>query len=122
MIREAEAGEATEILSQDGVKERLLVEPTEVKNGQSLIVNDRMLLVLIEHTKDIVEAHIAEPRKHWKHLYSDIEAVIEYCQYRGYKQIFTSVRSELKTTLNLAKKHGFKVYNQIGSEVILKWA
>lgn len=121
MIRAATNAESMEIMKSKGVIERFKQEPREVRYGTPYVVNDRMLLLVIGHG-DKAEAHIAEPRKHWKFIHNDIDESMTFIRSLGYNEIYTNVTETLKTTLNLLAKHGFKPVEKIGNEVILKWA
>jgi hypothetical protein len=112
--------DAIAILNSDGVIDRLKVSPDRIEQGDLYLINDRMLLVLIGHG-DSVEAHIAQPRKYWKYIHKDIKQALIFIQSLGYNQVYTNVRSELKTTLNLLNKHGFNRIETINNEVILQW-
>jgi len=120
-IRQATEDEAFEALSSKGVLERLSVKPSKVVYGDSYMVNSRMLLILIEHTREAVEVHIAQPKKHWQNIHEDINQSLNFIQCLGYNEAFTNVREYLKTTLNLLKKHDFKQIDHENGEVILKW-
>lgn len=122
MIIPASESQALEILRGDGVRQRLLVEPKSIVNGDTYLINGRMLLILIEHNKTQIEAHIAINRENWRHVHDDINEAIRFIVNLGYSEIWTNVRQELKTTINLLKKHGFEVFDTVKSEVLLRWA
>lgn len=113
--------DAIKIIRSDGVFERLKVNPVSICSGDCYCVNNRMLLILIEYGEN-VDAHIGQPRKHWKYIHEDIQASLRFIKNLGYKNIYTNVNSRFKTTLNLVKKHGFNKIDMVGSEVLLKWA
>lgn len=121
-VRPAQGNEGLDALKSKGVAERLSVKPSPIINGLPYIVNERMLLILFPLSSRQVEAHIAEPKKHWTYIHDDIKESLIFIQSLGYNQVYTNVRSSLKTTLNLLKKHGFEHIDTIESEVILKWA
>lgn len=121
-VRTATESEAVKALNADGVVERLLAKVDHVDRGDLYIVNERMLLALMPHGDDIVEAHIAQPKKHWAYIHDDIGESLIFIQSIGYNEIYTNVRESLKTTLNLLKKHDFKQIDTINGEVILRWA
>ena len=112
---------AIDILNSEGVLNRLKVAPQKIEKGDLYLINDRMLLILLPLDQGMVEAHIAQPRKEWKHIHDDINESLIFIQGLGYNQVYTNVRSELKTTLNLLLKHGFEKIDQIENEVILRW-
>jgi hypothetical protein len=112
---------AITILNKPGIKERLNFEVKEINNGHMFLVNDRMLLVLIPHSKTEVEAHIGQPREHWPYIHNDIKDALIFIIGMGYNSVYTNVSKELKTTLNLLKKHDFKMVELDNNEVILKW-
>lgn len=120
-VRPASESESIDLLSSVGVLERLKVKPVRVENGDTYVVNERMLLVLLPYPNGIIEAHIAEPKQYWKHIHTDIDDSLIFIQSLGYNEVYTNVRETLKTTLNLLKKHDFKHIDTIDSEVILKW-
>ena len=113
--------EVAAALWSEGVLDRLSIEPSEVVEGDSYMINNRMLLILIEHSEYIVEAHLAQPKEHWKDIHRDIEQALNFIQLLGYNEVYTNVREPLKTTLNLLKKHNFKQIDHENGEVILKW-
>ncbi len=119
-VRLATKAECIDVLSRDGVIERIDCEAGEIKNGHGYLINDRMLLVLIDHWP-VAEAHIAEPKEHWRHIHTDIYDSLIFIQSLGYNSVYTNVSEKLKTTLNLLKKHNFKYQKTIDNEVILKW-
>ena len=122
MIRAATNAEAIETLKSDGVIERLLIEPKEIRNGTPYSVNERMLLVLMRHSDTIVEAHIAQAKHNWQHIHTDINEALRFIVNQlGYSEVWTNVRQELKTTQNLLIKHDFERVDQIDNEVILRW-
>lgn len=121
-VRIADKAESIAALSADGVVERLKCKPGQIINGKPFLINDRMLLVLIEHDKKTVEAHIAQPKENWNYIHVDIKESLIFIQSLGYNQVYTNVRESLKTTLNLLKKHKFEQVDTIDGEVILKWA
>ena len=121
MIRAAQEAESIRILKSKGVYERLKVEPENIHYGSTSLINDRMLLILIKHSEEMVEAHIAQPKEHWKHIHEDINEALRFIVNLGYSEVQTNVRQELMTTINLLTKHGFKPVQTIDSEVILKW-
>lgn len=112
---------AIAILNQDGVVDRLKVTPQRIERGNTYLVNGRMLLVLMPIGGDSVEAHIAEPKAHWTHIHIDIEESLKFIQALGYNKVYTNVRNELQTTLNLLIKHGFNAVDVVQNEVILLW-
>lgn len=112
---------AITILNKKGVIERLDVTPDKIRNGQTYQVNDRMLLILMPHTKTDVEVHIAQPREHWPYIHIDIIEALIFITGIGYNSVYTNVNQNLKTTLNLLKKHDFKAVAIENEEVILKW-
>ena len=120
-VRLATHDEAMEILGAHGVIDRLLVTPKKIIQGVPYLVNGRMLLVLIEHSNESVEAHIGEPKEYWPHIHDDINESLIFIQSLGYNRVYTNVRKSLKTTLNLLKKHEFKQVDTIQDEVILEW-
>ncbi len=113
--------QAIEILNSEGVLNRLKLSPKRIEKGELYLVNDRMLLILMDLGQGMVEAHIAQPKAEWKNIHTDIDESLIFIQSLGYNQVYTNVRNELKTTLNLLSKHGFCAVDQIESEVILKW-
>lgn len=121
-VRQATDDDAINILSSIGVVERLLCKPSRIINGDAYIINERLLLVLIEHSESEVEAHIGQAKENWQHIHDDIQQSLIFIQSLGYNQVYTNVRESLKTTLNLLAKHDFKQMDTIESEVILKWA
>ena len=120
-VRTLSESDALDIMRSDGVVERLKVTPEVIEQGDLYLVNDRMLLVLIEHSENMVEAHIAQPKSNWTHIHTDIDQSLIFIQSVGYNKVYTNVRESLKTTLNLLKKHGFKHIDMIDGEVILLW-
>ena len=121
MIRPASESEAIEILKSKGVIERLKVKPEHIHAGELHLVNDRMLLLLIEQTDKAVEAHIGQSKEHWKHIHSDIDEALRFIVNLGYSEVWTNVRQELKTTINLLAKHDFELVSQIDGEDVLRW-
>lgn len=121
MIVPATESQALEILRGEGVRHRLLVEPKSIVNGDTYIINGRMLLILIEHNSEQVEAHIAINKRNWRHVHDDINEAIRFIVNLEYSEIWTNVREELKTTINLLKKHNFKVFDTVNGEVLLTW-
>ena len=113
--------DAIEILNSKGVIDRLKVSPEYIEKGDLHLINNRMLLILMDLGESMVEAHIAQPKENWKHIHDDINESLIFIQSLGYNQVYTNVRSELKTTLNLLLKHGFNAVDQIDNEVILTW-
>ena len=113
--------DAIEILNSKGVIDRLKVSPEYIEKGDLHLINNRMLLILMDLGESMVEAHIAQPKENWKHIHDDINESLIFIQSLGYNQVYTNVRSELKTTLNLLSKHGFNAVDQIDNEVILTW-
>jgi hypothetical protein len=120
-VRPASHEDSLDVLSAHGVIDRLMVTPKEVIQGTPYMINNRMLLVLIEHSKESVEAHIGEPKEYWSHIHDDIEESLIFIRSLGYNRVYTNVRKSLKTTLNLLKKHEFKQVDMIQDEVILEW-
>jgi hypothetical protein len=120
-VRPATKDESVAILSSKGVAERLNIKPGPIVKGTAFIVNERMLLVLVKHTYNAIEAHIAQAQDNWPHIHADIADSLIFIQSLGYNEIYTNVRSELKSTLNLLAKHGFEQIDQTDCEVILKW-
>ena len=113
--------DAIEILNSKGVIDRLKVSPEHIEQGDLHLINNLMLLILMDLGESMVEAHIAQPKENWKHIHDDINESLIFIQSLGYNQVYTNVRSELKTTLNLLSKHGFNAVDQIDNEVILTW-
>jgi len=120
-IRPATKDESVAILSSKGVVERLNIKPGPIFKGEPFIVNERLLLVLVKHTSEAVEAHIAQIKGNWPHIHQDINDSLIFIQGLGYNEVYTNVRSNLKSTLNLLSKHGFEQIDLIDCEVILKW-
>ena len=121
MIVPATESQALEILRGEGVRHRLLVEPKSIVNGDTYLINGRMLLILIEHNSEQVEAHIAINKRNWQHVHDDINEAIRFIVNLEYSEIWTNVREELKTTINLLKKHDFSVFDTVNGEVLLRW-
>lgn len=122
-VRAAMPREVLEILSADGVSERIQADFSGgVVNGSPYLINNRMLLVVLPIDYQSVEAHLASPKLHWKHIHTDIEISLKFIQKIGYNYVYTNVSEHLKTTLNLLKKHGFEQVDQHDNEVILEWA
>lgn len=117
----ASDAEALEILRSPGVRHRLESEPDAIRSGTPYIVNERMLLILIDHTSDACEAHIAAPKRHWRHIHTDINEALKFIVNLGYNQVYTTVTDHLATTKNLICKHGFEKVGQIDSEGIYRW-
>lgn len=112
--------DAIAILNSGGVIDRLKVSPCRIEQGDLYLINDRMLLILIDHGCS-VEAHIAQAKRNWKYIHKDIDEALIFIQSLGYNQVYTNVRNELKTTLNLLRKHDFKEVDKAKDEVILLW-
>lgn len=121
MIVPATESQALEILRGEGVRHRLLIEPKSIVNGDAYLINGRMLLILIGHNSEQVEAHIAINKRNWQHVHDDINEAIRFIVNLEYSEIWTNVREELKTTINLLKKHDFKVFDTVNGEVLLRW-
>lgn len=121
-VRAATDAEAIEILKGDGVRHRLSIEPQGIQAGKPYIINDRFLLIVIHHTKDACEAHIASNRANWRYIHTDIHQALNFIQELGYNQVYTNVSENLKTTANLIRKHGFELVDQAGNEGIYQWA
>lgn len=120
-VRQASESEAIEILRQPGVIERLSKPPEKIVNGQCFIVDHGLLLILIPHTGDDVEAHIACPRSEWARIHQLIDSAIQFIAKIGYNSIYTNVAESLPTTANLIMKHGFEWVDTIGTERIYQW-
>lgn len=121
-VRPAKEYEVIDLLRSKGVLERLKSYPEHIRQGLLFIVNERMALILIPHSEQITEAHIAESRENIQFIHTDIDESLKFIQSLGYNQVYTNVRNELKTTLNLLIKHGFSAVDTVHSEVILLWA
>ena len=121
IVRQASHDEAIDILRQPGVIERLAMQPENIESGQCFVVGDAMLLVLIHHNCESVEAHIACPRSEWARIHQLIDSAIQFIAKIGYNSIYTNVAENLPTTANLIMKHGFEWVNTIGTERIYKW-
>ena len=113
--------DALAILNSEGVIGRLAVAANRIEKGDLYLINGRMLLILFGLGGSMVEAHIAQPKENWKYIHDDINESLIFIQSLGYNQVYTNVRTELRTTLNLLIKHKFKRVDQIKSEVILTW-
>ena len=120
-VRQASEAEAIDMLRQHGVAERLSASPERIEKGQCFIVGDALLLILMPHTGDDVEAHIACPRQHWHQIHSLIDTAIQFIAKIGYNSIYTNVAENLPTTANLIMKHGFEWVETIGTERIYRW-
>lgn len=120
-IRQVTKAEALAVLHEPGVIERLPDKPERIHNGQCFIIGDALLLILMPHTGDDVEAHIACPRQHWHQIHSLIDTAIQFIAKIGYNSIYTNVAENLPTTANLIMKHGFKWVDTIGTERVYQW-
>lgn len=120
-VRQATDAEALDILKAPGVSHRLSVEADKIHTGTPYLINERLLLILIPHTTNQCEAHIASPRKHWARIHDDIDEALIFISELGYNEVYTTVTDHLVTTHNLICKHGFEKIDQVINEGIYRW-
>jgi hypothetical protein len=120
MIRPASHDEALAVFNSDGVTQRVGFEVTSINRGDPFIINERLLVLFTDINPKVIEVHLAQSRKNWKHLHDDIDEGLKLLVNQGYQEVITSVTAKLKTTINLIKKHGFIEVAEYGDKVFLR--